>query len=161
MNKLLTLLLILVGLYCNAQSKLFRHEFESLNQKFNYALYSNPKLSKQNFYIIILEDESPDKILKNISKCGNIHSDFIILNLENQNLTGVNKEQLLFDFINDITSRRKLLDLEMVLILNTDFTNFYSQNRNDRKKASGFLNKINKTYVLKNSNQFCAKNTSP
>jgi hypothetical protein len=142
----------------NIQGQTNKQQFEFDSSQIEYLFIPSKHISNK-FYIVITKNENQFSDLeKRVSKCvakkkniGNIY----ILVIPNNLLS--EKEKVVLDFMNDILSKKKLIDKQMNLIVDENYFALYEDIRikNKGKYKTCFLNKIHKTTILKTTDNIC------
>ena len=142
----------------NVEGQIVKQQFEFEGNKFEYSFISS-KHTSNKFYIVITKNDTKFTDLeKTINNCitkkkniGNVYFFAIPSELSNK------KENIVLDFMNDILSKRKLIDKEMNILVDENYFVLYEEERikNKGKYKTCFLNKIHRTTILKSSDNIC------
>ena len=128
------------------------------NQEIDY-LFISSKSNSDTFQIVIVDDEfekdNLKKILKRCSKkkenVGSIY--FVAIPKEFKN----NEGKFTLEFISSILSKKKLIDKEMNIVTNKNYSSLYEETRikNNGKYKNSFLNKVNKLSIIDSVENIC------
>ena len=151
---------VLVFIFCvNMYSQKTTCEKISIeNQEIDY-LFISSKSNSNTFQIIIVDNEfEKDNLKKIVKRCskkreniGSIY--FVAIPKEFKNV----EEKFILEFICSILSKKKLIDKEMNLITNKNYSSFYEETRikNNGKYKNSFLNKVNKLSIIDSVENIC------
>jgi hypothetical protein len=149
-KKKVLFLLIIISFNTYSQLKLNdRFDFKESSLKFSIYSYGNPTIS--DFFVVINSNLGRTiSLIESLNKCSKERYDFYFLNIGKEKYSDNDMQQLLIQFIEYITSRRKLVDSNMHLILEYDYSSQYEKERYVRK-----LNEITKLKILNQENSIC------
>lgn len=153
--KLLTIL-CLAALFtnCNAQ-KISSKEFSFKDAEVEYLIVHTPTNPIQNFYVILSDSNGKqlNKLKDNIGKCIS-SNEIAYLSVVPKD---VNKEEYLLEFISHITNRTKLIDSNLIIITEYNYSDLYNFTRvkNNGHYKHGYLNEIREYHLFKDLIDIC------
>lgn len=158
-NILFIIGLAIVSMNCYSQKK-HNTTFLFGNETIEYSSYSYAKRNISNFYIICHDDSDKlKKIINDIEKCfvnHNQNTKFYFLLIPEKINSIEEKEKLFLEFLSDIVNHTKLIDSNLSIISNSDYTNLYRKIKKERnnKYKYGSLNDI-KDIFIENDPEIC------
>lgn len=160
MKKILYIIVLTIVSINGYSQKKHNSTFSFGNQIIKYSSYSYAKRNISNFYIICYDDRDKlKKIINDIEMCfvnHNQNTKFYFLLIPKKIKDIKQKEKLFLEFLSDVVNRTKLIDSNLFIISNDDYTNLYREIKKERsnKYKYGYLNDI-KDIFIENDPEIC------
>lgn len=151
MRNFINIIFLFVFINCVAQKVWHDDDFVFDGIKTNYTTISNATYGIRNFYILLSADK---KVVANLEKlkCVPKHCRAYICQMPE----GADKEKFLLEFVTHITDRTKLLDSDLIIISDDDYTKLYKEAEAKSNFQTGYINPIKGFYEFSEIKNICS-----
>ncbi len=148
----LNIVLFLLSVNCFAQKLSRNNDFVHDGAATAYTTISNATDNIRNFYILLSADKKVVADLEKL-KCVPKHCRAYICQMPE----GADKEKFLLEFVTHITDRTKLLESDLIIISDDDYTKLYREAKSQSdKRETGYMNEIKEFYKFSEVKNICS-----